>query len=244
MHEAVRRIIVRPLIQRWLRSSSASWRTLPTPAGRPMAKAVGPNADRLLLVGSGIAVGYGVKTHDLALAGQLATRISELTGRGAQVDVLVTEEMTVAEVREALTRKWLVSVDGIVATPGGFETLMLHSPGSWRRQIAALLDHVTAIAPASLRVFLVGLPQLPDIVRMPPLFGFLARRSARDINAELRLLCAARPNATFIDFAPTELAGRTGTGRTYRQWAELIAPLVAAELEGTPATRSNARPAD
>lgn len=225
--------MVRPLVTRWLSSAGTSWLSLPTPSGSTVAVARGINADRLLLVGSGVAVGYGMASHDLALAGQLARRMSEISGRGTRVDVLVTEEMTVPEIREALTRKWLSAVDAIVATPGGFETLLLHSPGAWRRQIAALLDHVTATAPASLHVFLVGLPPLPKIVRMPWWLGYLTKRSERSINAELRLLCASRSNTTFVDFQPTEPAGRDGTGRTYRHFAELIAPAVAAKLEPT-----------
>jgi hypothetical protein len=231
MQESLRRVLVRPLVKNWLASSQASWRSLPTPSGKPTAHATGPNPDRLLLIGSGIAVGYGAKTHDLALAGQLARQVSERTGRGARVDVLVTDEMTGNDVKVALTRKWLSSVDAIVATPGGLETLLLHSPGAWRRQIASLLDHVTLVGPSSLHVFMIGLPPLSTIVKLPKLFGFLAARSASGINAELKLLCAARPNTTYIEFTPTELAGRTGTGRTYYHWAELIAPLVSAGLE-------------
>ena len=241
MHESLRRVFVRLVVKKWLASSATSWHSLPTPTGKPTALAAGLNADRLLLVGSGIAVGYGVKSHDLALAGQLARQLSELTGRGARVDVLVTDEMTANDVRDALTRRWLSSVDSIVATPGGIETLLLYPPRIWRSQIAAMLDHVTEMAPASLHIFLVGLPQLPAIVRMPRFIGYVAQRSARGLNAELRLLCAARLNTTFIDFAPTELAGRGGTGRTYYHWAQLIAPLVAAELEPHSAAQRAAR---
>jgi hypothetical protein len=189
------------------------------------------NPDRLLLVGSGIAVGYGAVSHDLALAGQLARRVSEVTGRGARVDVLVTEEMTGSDVRKALNRKWLTSVDTIVATPGGPETLLMRSPRAWRRQIEAVLDYVLDHAPASLHVFIVGVPPLASIVRMPRILGLLSNISSRRINVEIELLCKSRRSTTFVPFEPKDLAGRTGTGSTYRQWAELIAPLVTAALE-------------
>lgn len=231
MQETLRKALVLPVLRDWLHSSTHSWRTLPRPSGLPSASAPGANPDRLLLIGSGIAVGYGASSHDLALAGQLARHLSAITGRGAQVDVIVDEEMTADDVRMTLDRKWLGSVDSIVATPGGAETLMLHSARAWRRQVDALLDHVSSHAPASLHVFIVAVPPLPSIVRMPRWLGIFARWTADRINAELRLACAGRRNATFVPFRPDELAGRTGTGRTYNRWAEIIAPLVSAALE-------------
>ncbi|MEP6481907.1 MAG: hypothetical protein ABJA94_07865 [Rhodoglobus sp.] len=233
MHEVLRRLLVRPAVDRWLATSDSSWLSLPRPTGKPTAQVIGPNPDRLLLVGSGISVGYAADTHDLALAGQLARRLSEITGRGARVDVLVTDDMNGFDIRESLTRKWLSAVDSIIATPGGVETLLLHSPTAWRRQIASLLDHIADVAPASLHVFIVGLPPLPTIVRMPFVLGRLAWWSARGINHELRSLCESRRNTTFIAFEPTERAGRTGTGSTYYTWAQIIAPLVGAELESS-----------
>jgi hypothetical protein len=90
---------------------------------------------------------------------------------------------------------------------------------------------VLAHAPASLHVFIVGVPPLPSIVRMPRILGALANISSRGINAEIESLCKSRRNTTFVTFEPTELAGRTGTGRTYHHWAGIIAPLVSAALE-------------
>ena len=220
-----------PFLRSWLASSTESWRDLPKPTGKPTASAPGTNPDRLLLVGSGIAVGYGAESHDLALAGQLARQVSEITGRGARVDVLVTDEMTGNDVRKALNRKWLTSVDTIVATPGGPETLLMHSPRAWRLQIEIVLEHVLTHAPASLHVFIVGVPPLASIVRMPRILGALSNLSSRRINAQIESLCRSNRNTTFVPFEPKELAGRTGTGRTYHQWASMIAPLVSAALE-------------
>ncbi len=231
MREPLRRALVRPAVQAWLASSTASWRRLPTPTGKPTVSVAGPDPDRLLLVGSGIAVGYGAKSHDLALAGQLARLVSERTGRGVTVDAVVTEEMTGHDVRDLLSRKWLSSVDAVIATPGGLETLLLHPARAWRRQIESLLDHIRDHAPASLHIFIIGVPLLPTIVPMPPVLGFLSHYSARRINRELSKVCASRQHTTFVPFVPTEVAGRTGTGRTYRLWAELIAPAVSARLE-------------
>lgn len=233
---------MRPLIKGWFASSRGSWASLPTPTGKPTAHAAGPNADRLLLIGSGISVGYGAKTQEKALAGHLARALSELTGRGARIDVVVTDEMTGHELRDKLTRKWLSSVDAIVATPGGPQTLLLHSSRAWRDQISKLLEYVRHEGPSSLHVFFVGIPPLPSIFDVPRILGILATHSARKINAQLRLLCEKQPNTTYIDFVPTERASRGGPGRTYGQWAEMIAPYLAAVLdEHTPTPGKGSR---
>ena len=231
MFEPLRRLLVRPLVTVWLASSPSSWRALPRPHGDPSAFAEGADPDRLLLIGSGISVGYGTDSHDSALAGQIARAVASRTGRGTSVDVLVTDDMNARDVRHALDRKTLLLVDAIVATPGGLETLFLHSARGWRREIESLLDYIRHHAPASLHVFVIAVPSLPQVVRMPRLPGLLAARTATRINAELALACEGRTNTVFVPFNPEVLPPGTGPAGRYRHWAELIAPLIAAELE-------------
>lgn len=57
MFRSITHLLVAPLIASWLRTSTHSWRLLPTPGGESRAFAAGPNADRLLLAGSGVARG-------------------------------------------------------------------------------------------------------------------------------------------------------------------------------------------
>ena len=231
MWELLRKAIVRPLVRRWLRASRHSWEKLPTPEREQVVVAPGPDPDRVLLAGSGIAVGYGMRTHDLALGGHLARELASITGRGAEVDVLAQEHMTAESLRTELDARRLLSVDAIVSTPGSVESLLMMSSAAWRAETTGLLDHVHRTAPASVHIFLVAVPPLPDLVPMPWLLARLASLSARRLNRQLREVCASRAFATFVPFEPTEPAGRTGTGRTYQRWAELIAPLVSTALE-------------
>lgn len=228
MLEALRAAVVKPIVERWLLRSRSSWRRLPVPSGPPAARSEGPDPDRILLLGSGIAAGYGVTTHDLALAGQLARQVSALTRRGVQLDVIPDENLVATM---SLTVRRLRELDMVIATPGAFERLMLMPTSLWRHQVERFLDHFAVNAPASLQVLVVAVPEVSKIVRMPWLLGVLADRSARSLNATLEASCSRRPYAEFIPFRPTERAGRAGTGRTYRQWAELIAPRVARSLE-------------
>ncbi len=230
MFETLRRAVITPMVDRWLRTSQASWRTLSTPAGPPVAHSEGPDPDRVLLLGSGIAMGYGMTSHDLALAGQIARKISDLTLRGVQVDVIAGENLTVENVLKNLTVARLREFDVIITTPGELDKLLLLPVSTWRSSIEYLLDHFSTNAPASLRVLFVAVPEVSKIVRMPALLGWLADRSARHLNRALEQSCAGRAYAEFVPFRPTEFSGRSGTGRTYEQWAGLIAPSVATAL--------------
>lgn len=230
MLEAVRRALIAPLVERWLATSSQSWRTLPVPSGPPVAHTEGPDPDRVLLFGAGISMGYGMKTHDLALPGQLARQVSDLTGRGVQIDVITGENLTLDNTLKNLSVARLREFDVVMATPGSLEKLLLMSVPVWRQRVEFLLDHFATNAPASLRVLFVGVPEVSHLVRMPRLLAYIADRSARALNASLASACAARPYVQFIPFRPTDPVGREGTGRTYERWACLLAPQVAAAL--------------
>lgn len=231
MIETLRTAVVTPLVERWLATSQKSWRSLPIPSGPPSAHAAGPDPDRVLLLGSGISVGYGMATHESALAGHLARQISALTSRGVQLDVLTGDHLSAGPALRELTTSRLRELDVVITTPGALERFLLMPASQWHRQVEEVLDHVAAHAPASLRVLFVGAPEVSKVVRMPWLLGRLADRAARSLNAALEASCARRPYAEFVQFRPRERAGRTGTGRTYQQWAGLIAPSVARSLD-------------
>jgi hypothetical protein len=230
MFDALRTALITPVVERWLLTSKTSWRTLPVPSGPPLAYLEGPDPDRILLFGSGIAMGYGMKTHDLALAGQIARQVSDITRRGVQVDVVTGENLTIDTALENLSVKRLRELDVVIATPGTLDKLLLMPLSTWRGMVGFLLDHFSANAPASLRVVFVAVPEVSKVVRMPRLLGWVADHSARRLNRVLEASCAGRPNVQFIPFRPTERTGREGTGRTYAHWASLIAPTVAKAL--------------
>lgn len=231
MSDAFRNAVIRPIVNRWLATSDVSWRTLRTPDGPPVARSEGPDPDRVLLTGAGISMGYGMESHDVALPGQLARRVTAITGRGVQVDVVAGETLTVEDAVANLTVKRLRELDLVIATPGTFEKLLLLPVSAWRARIELILDHFAENAPASLRVQFVAVPELSHILRMPWPLAVLADRSSRALNRSLAEACAARPYAEFVPFRPTEPVGRGGTGRTYERWADLLAPRVAAALE-------------
>lgn len=184
----------------WMATSTQSWRRLPRPAGPPSAHAAGADPDRLLLVGAGIAVGYGVMRHDLALPGHLARQLSARTGRGASVEVIASSDMDCVKARTVLAGVDLERYDALVLILGGLEAFRLMPLRLWRRQFAAVLDQLEVDASSTLRVFAVETMTASAIVRLPaPVRGIL-RRHAMRVNAIMRELCESHAGVTFVPF--------------------------------------------
>ena len=224
--------IANPVARFWLATSAQSWRNLPTPSDAPLVHAPGADSDRVLLVGSGVTVGYGVISHDLALGGHLARELSALTGRGASVDIIGRGDLDPSSARAALATLDLSRFDGLVLTLGGLESLTLMPARLWRRRMRRLLDELEAAAPPSLAVFVVE-TSAPLLAGLPAAVGRLVWRAMSRLNRETAQLCEQFDNATFVAFAPAQGDVSTLTGRTtYRSWAELIAPALAQALDG------------
>lgn len=218
-------LIAGPLARLWVTESAQSWRTLPVPTDAPVAHAPGLHPDRILLVGSGAAVSYGVMSYNLGLAGHLARTVSAMTDRGASVFVRADPDMTVPEATAALAKINTAQFDAVVAVLGGLEAVTFFPVRQWRKQIDAF------IAASPVPVFIVGLAPIASIIRMPRTFGAVATAHGRRINAQTEAACAEDSNATFVPFSPTpgdivSLANRD----TYAEWAGLIAPPVACTL--------------
>lgn len=219
----------RPFVRAWITESALSWRSLPVPADTPLAHAAGSDPDRVLLIGSGPTVSYGVASHNLGLAGHLARALAGLTGRGASVRIVASGDITVPGATATIRDFDLERFGAIVSTLGGMEALTFFPTAQWRAQ----LDEF--IGASTVPVFVVGVAPISSIIRMPRLFGRIASRHGRLINEQSEAACAATEHATFVPFFPTpgdavSLAGRA----TYAQWAGLIAPSVAAGLRMRP----------
>ncbi|MCU1422925.1 MAG: diguanylate cyclase [Microbacteriaceae bacterium] len=232
MHHFLAHTIASPLARLWLAQSPSSWRLLPVPAGAPSAHSAGINSDRVALIGSGIAVGYGVRSSDLALGGHLARQLSALTRRGTFVDIMAAPTMTVTGCVAALETLDLSRYDAAVMTLGSDEALRLVPARRFRRDLEQLLTYIEESAPLSLNFVFVALPAIPSIKKLPSVYGRLVGRQCRRFNAQLRIACAAHPRVTHLPFepAPGNLLNDAGR-RTYDRWSALIAPEVARVLD-------------
>lgn len=220
-----------PFASVWVKTSSQSWRLLPRPNDLPLVHAPGADSDRILLVGSGISVGYGVVSHNLALGGHLARELSAFTGHGASVGIAVSPEMNPQLARTILQRLDLGRFDAVVFTLGAFEALSLMPRGRWRHQVRDLLEFLIGAAPAALEIFFVA-TSMPVLKGFPRLLQRTVDRRTHVLNDQVRQLVQARPHTTFVEFVPKQGDIAALKGReTYHDWARLIAPTIAHTLE-------------
>jgi len=232
MFRTARHILFAPLVSSWLRTSTHSWRLLPTPEARPRAHAAGPNADRVLLVGSGVAMGYGVITGDLALGGYLARGLTSVTRRGTAVDTVARMGLRVRDCEEVLAGSALGGYDTVVLTLGTDEALHLLTARAFRSDLTRFFDWLDTAAPARLGVVVVGIPDVTSIMKIPRPWEGLVQRSCVLLDAELKRISGEHARVTYLPFTPAPVdLERDGDRHFYAAWAALMTPTIARVLD-------------
>lgn len=211
--------LARPFVRLWLVTANEGWARLPRPTGSPHASAPGEDPLRILLVGNGAAVGYGVLLHELALAGRLAVQLATVFDRGVFVDVVPDGGMTARRCLDELSQRNLFRYDAIVTTIGVNEALGLMSTAEWA-------SAVELIAQRPAPIYMVAIPPMQAIREFPWLVRVLADRHARILNKLTADACERHHSATFVPFAPRNNADRARyrSWQTYDAWAKLIVP--------------------
>lgn len=220
------------LIRVWMATSRHSWRRLPRPQDAPHVHAPGVTPDRMLMIGSGVAAGYGVLHWELSLTGQLAKRVAELTGRGLDIDISVDPSLNVVAAVDIVKTARIGRYDAIVFLIGSLEALELYPDRLWEQHLRALLDTIRAEGPGSVRVLFVAIPQLTDLITLPLPLRPVVRARIRRLNEISAEMIRGRTGMALVPLAPipadlVDIAGR----RVHTEWAELISPAVAVALD-------------
>jgi hypothetical protein len=225
-------LLFSPVIGYWLRVSARSWRQMPTPGERNVVSASGPNADRVLLVGSGVAVGYGVTSGDLALGGQLARRLSALTARGTSVYTVARMGLGVDDASAVFSEFDLGRFDAVLLTVGSHEALHLVTTTRFRSDLENLFDWVDVNAPDRLGVAIIGIPDVTSMMKIPRVFEGVVKRHCARLDAVVKELAARHSRITYVPFVPAhgDLEGDEDR-RVHGRWAALIAPTLARVLD-------------
>jgi hypothetical protein len=224
MHDLTRWAL-RPLMRLWTAAAERQDRHLPRPSDAPQAHAAGIDSDRVLILGCGPAVGWGVLSHQLALPGFLARELSARTGRGVDIDLVASRTMNAVNALTELTGIRLGRFDAVVVILGLNEALDLTSVTEWHARLTALLGVLERETSRSTEIFVLGIPPIRsiEIFRLP--LVSIADWSATDLNAVSERLAAAAQRTTFVPFSPTATLtpGRHRSAEDYRAWAGLLA---------------------
>jgi GAF domain-containing protein len=193
--------------------------------------ASGIDSDRVLLFGSGAAVGWGVLSHEMALPGSLARGLAALTGRGADVDVVTAPDLRIANANRDLGAVDLSRYDAVVLTLGLMEAVGLSSIFSWRRDLDALLSYLAEVAPRT-AVFIVGIHATTQITWYDRMVAPINSHHRGALNRASAQLSAHRERVSFIPFDPAAgvQGSRARSKDQYREGGMLLAARIAPVL--------------
>jgi hypothetical protein len=226
--------VARPFLRAWMTTSARSLQRSPVATGAPQVHADGADADRILLVGDGPSVGHGVLSHELGLAGHLARRLSSLTGRGVDIDIVVSGSMTAANCLDSVADVDLSRFDTVILTIGANEARALLPARSWRTGLTAVLDGLESTSPASVRIFFIEVPSTRANIHFPSVFRAIVDRQVVMLNRTTEMLIAPRERVSLVPFDPPEdRQAHRDSSREYDRWAGLIAPYLSKHLDET-----------
>ncbi|MCU1528415.1 MAG: hypothetical protein JWP75_2178 [Frondihabitans sp.] len=211
--------------------------SMPRPDDAPTAHAPGIDPDRILIFGNGAAVGWGVRSHDLALPGHLARRMSSQTGRGTDVDVVADPMLSIRTAADALPLQRLAAYDAVLVVVGLSDALRMTSVRQWIRGMSALIARLRENVHEGAEIVIVGI-STPSRLRVFSMReGSLVDGHAHDLNAATREICRAMPGIRYLTI-PDDVDRKDDDGtRTslasdlFRLWAVTLADLLAPLLD-------------
>jgi lysophospholipase L1-like esterase len=230
-HE-LRRRIAAPLTRCWLAMQQTRNQSAPRPSDAPEAYVPGPDADRVLIFGSGPAVGWGVLTNEIALPGSLARALSLRTGRGTEVELVADMRITVGNALPTLRAIDTSQFDVIVVVLGANDAVKLLPLPTWREQLSAVLSSLDQKTSGQSRTFVTAIPPVETIPGFASRLGRIVAAHALQMNEVTARLCDSS-NATFVPLPAVEPTNALGVrdGQTYRKWAATIADIMVPQLD-------------
>jgi GAF domain len=218
----------------WHAVLDRSFANVPRPTDAPFAHSTGCDPYRVLVFGSGTAMGWGVRSHELALPGQLARELSERTSRGVDVDLIADRCMTALSARTALDGRLIAPYDAILVSLGMTDSLRLLSARAFRFRMRTLLAELSARTSPDTRLVLLGMQPVDTIPLLEQGGGRVLDRHARRLDAVLRDVATEFPKGTYVAMSPPDGGpGRQATAEHYRIWAAEAAAHIAPMLRNS-----------
>jgi len=168
------------------------------PLNVPFAAASGSEPDRVLVVGTGPAVGWGLTTHDIALPGQLAKSLASATGRGAHVAAFSDPDERLTTLPRLIEEHVLYNWDVIVVTLEAAEPMTFRSPASFAEALKQTVSAVIARSHPATRVMVTS-ALLADAPRhIGPRTSRLITGHAPVLDETARNICSGLPRTIHL----------------------------------------------
>jgi lysophospholipase L1-like esterase len=229
----IKRALLAPVMKVWLVSYILRNNNVPRPRDAPQTHAPGANSDRILLFGSGAAVGWGTVSHDIALPGSLGRVLAARTHRGADVFVVAGPQINVRTAMRAMRNIDIARFDAIIVMLGANDAMRLTQLSKWEVNLSRLLAYVRQESSPAAALFVTGVLPIRSVRGLDSRFGEIAENHAAQMNAATESIVSTDHRTAFI---PMPAAQKTpakllGDGRSYRHWAEVIGAEIAPRLD-------------
>jgi hypothetical protein len=222
--------VTRPFLEAAL-DAAFGFARMPAPIDEPRVHTVGPDPDRILLLGTAAVAGVGVSSHQLGLGGQLARRISSITGRGVDLEIEGSITLSLRDALAAVTGRPAGHHDAVVLFVGSRESIGLQPMRPWEEQLRELISAIVETDAAS-HVFVVATPPIERYATLPRNLADRVRGHVDRQNAASATICAAFPRATFLplDQPAADISYQLGSA-AYERWGDVLAPGIATRLD-------------
>lgn len=221
--------VLAPFATRWSRRVREELDVVPHPLESGRQTVAGSDPDRVLVLGNGPAIGFGVLVQELALPGRLARRLAAATRRGAVVDVLARRGTTAALAPRLLAEARMDHYDAVLLCVGSSDAYNLLPQERWRSDLAQLVDAIRAATTPSTVIAVLPIRPLQRPNAAQGRAGVLVDRHARRLDRIAEEVCRRRPGVTHLSRAAT-LAEAPRGAASYDTLASTVAPTLAREL--------------
>ncbi|SDN79831.1 GAF domain-containing protein [Cryobacterium flavum] len=231
--QGLRRLLVVGIMRAWMEFIRQDSASVPRPTGTPEAHAPGANSDRVLILGSGPASGWGVSSHDLALPGSLARALSARTGCGADVTLVADPFGSLEGLPNLLAGHALGRFQAVVVFVGVNDAVTLTSEKSWERNMGRLLRSLERDTLDSTNIYVMGIQPIRTVPVFDSLLGSVANTHARRLNVRTERVCRTVPHSVYLPLTDNAfiVSGRYLNSTDYRLWGEFLADEMAARLD-------------
>jgi hypothetical protein len=214
------RMLARALQRALLRGMREHPELIVQPTGAPEVRLVGVDPIRALIIGSGIALGYGVRTQRDALTGALADAIQNGGARGVIVQNQATTQHEIEQTLDGVRLVGATTFNVVVWSPSLFDAFRSPERGRYHRTLMDGLQLIRETARPGAQIIAC---ELPSPTNRGPLEE-IARVLVHRYNAALRRAVSVHPDvrvAETPDF--TSLADPAAfSADYYRRWADQI----------------------
>ena len=157
----------------------------------------GPDPIRVLVVGGGLAVGYGTSGEDDPLPRRLGEELAAITGRGVIVETRAQASLRLVDTPALLGVSGAATFDHVVWSPT-LEEAARSSASGWGRHLRRIVLTLRSTGSPDLSVLLLGVP----LVHGPHPLHPVGQAMGAAINARTAAVADAFDRTTYLPVAP------------------------------------------